>query len=168
MPLSRITLMTSARLDESSFFRTGARSAGTLSYSYSTGMLVSPSLFSLPLLTSPLAGPRLASTRQRPRITASPGLARRRRLVSRTNRRASPDTWSGRRGRGRSTRQLLQQDKQLVHVEGFGQDRAPLPLQIAGALLQGALISRAHQDRRRVEHGVRAGGPPRPLSQPWV
>src|SRR5439155_17204342 len=73
------------------------------------------------LFTSPLAGPRFASTRQRPRITVSPGLARRRRLVSRTNRRASPDTWSGRRGRGRSTRQLLQQDRQLVHVEGFGQ-----------------------------------------------
>ena len=41
----------------------------------------------------------------------------------------------------------------VLPIEGFGQDRAPLPLQI-GALLQGAQISRAHQDRRRVEHGV--------------
>ena len=50
--------------------------------------------------------------------------------------------------------QLLQQDEQLIHVERFGQHRAALPLQIGGALPQGALISRAHQDRRRVEHGV--------------
>jgi hypothetical protein len=50
--------------------------------------------------------------------------------------------------------QLLQQDEQLIHVERFGQHRAALPLQIAAALLQGAPISRAHQDRRRVEHGV--------------
>jgi hypothetical protein len=67
-------------------------------------------------LTSPLAGPRFASTRQRRCVTASPRLACRRLLVSCTDGRASPGTCSGRRCRGRTTPQLLQQDKQLARI----------------------------------------------------